>query len=353
MKKETAIKELEKRTATYSNDLAKMMNEAANLCAGTYVYINASDAVQSNEAFALQCLSTADPNAAQYNKNCFYFLLAKHHGGNKQIMMECVKERGSLLRFGAENVLNDKDIVLEAVKNDPSASVYSLPAIILVKDKDIAMAALNNMRGIGDVISHCHPTLKNDTTFMLTALSLNGTLLKLAPKRFQDSEKAVKIAVTENGNAIEYASERIQMNKSIVMLAVKSDPNAYIVLPEAMKADEDIAYEAISHDGGLMHYAPDNIKNSKRHALAAVKRTPYAYYKISEALQTDDDIFKIAMSSTDQDFQYVFMDRLGSCKKVCNTKRLMLQLIKSNKKAARYCSTRLLHDKDIQALINA
>lgn len=116
MKKEIAIKDLEKRVAAYSNDLAKMMNEAANLCAGTYAYINASDAVQNDEAFALQCLSTADPNAAQYNKNCFYLLLAKHHGGNKQIMMECVKENGSLLCFGAENVLHDKEIVLEAVK---------------------------------------------------------------------------------------------------------------------------------------------------------------------------------------------------------------------------------------------
>ena len=353
MKKETFIKNIEKYANVYSDDLVKMMEKAKTANAGTYAYLNASDAVQSDETFALQCLSTADPDAAQYNKNCFYLLLAKHHGGNKQIMMECVRERGALLRFGEENILLNKDIVLEAVKNDPSV-VYSLPAMVLVKDKDIAMAVLNNTREVGYVMQYCHPTLKNDTTFMLTVLSLNGELLKLAPKRFQDNEKAVKIAVTEDGNAIEYASERLQMNKSIVMLAVKTDPNAYIALPEAMKADEDIAYEAMRHNGGLMHYAPDNIKNSKQHALAAVKDTPYAYLKISETLQTDDDIFNLLMSSTDKSFRFDFFNNeLKNCKKVCNTKRLMLQIIKEDKSAASYCSTRLLHDKDIQALINA
>lgn len=353
MKKETFIKNIEKYATVYSNNLAKMMEKAKTAEAGTYTYINASDAVQSDEAFALQCLSTADPDAAKYDTNCFYLLLAKHHGGNKQIMMECVREQGALLRFGAENILRNKDIVLEAVKNDPS--VYYTPAMMFsLKDKDIAMTALNNTQEAGYVMRCWSPALKNDTTLMLTALSLDGTLLKLAPKRFQDSEMAVKIAVTENGNAIEYASERIQMNKSIAMLAVKSDPNAYIVLPEAMKADEDIAYEAMSHNGGLMHYAPDNIKNSKRHAFTAVSDYPYAYLKISENLQVDDDIFNIVISSADEYFRFSFFENeLKNCKKVCNTKRLMLQLIKANKHTASYCSTRLRRDKDIQALINA
>lgn len=156
MKKETFIKNIEKYANVYSDDLVKMMEKAKTANAGTYAYLNASDAVQSDETFALQCLSTADPDAAQYNKNCFYLLLAKHHDGNKQIMMECVRERGALLRFGEENILLNKDIVLEAVKNDPSV-VYSLPAMVLVKDKDIAMAVLNNTREVGYVMQYCPP----------------------------------------------------------------------------------------------------------------------------------------------------------------------------------------------------
>lgn len=332
-------------------------NKAENQKTGTYAYINATDAMQKDVNFALQCLATVDSDAMEYEKNHFYTLLARHHGGNKEIMMACVKNKGALIRFGTKEVLLDREIALAALNNDPYVYTLTLNNVENFKhlcdfypdDEDMAAIALRNNENVFNVVNHLNSPLKNNRVFILTALSIDGTVLSVAPDCFKDDKEAVKIAVTENGNAIEFASERMQMDKDIAILAVRSNAQAYIPLPEEMKSDYDIAYEALSTAGYLMHYAPDSIKHSRPHIRAALNAWVYCYQDLDKELQADKEIFEFVFARNKE----IVLDALQENDLMRNTKHIMLDIVRWDHDAFSYCSEQLQNDNDIKKIINS
>lgn len=332
-------------------------NKAENQKTGTYAYINATDAMQKDVNFALQCLATVDSDAMEYEKNHFYTLLARHHGGNKEIMMACVKNKGALIRFGTKEVLLDREIALAALNNDPYVYTLTLNNVENFKhlcdfypdDEELAAIALRNNENVFNVVNHLNSPLKNNRVFILTALSIDGTVLSVAPDCFKDDKEAVKIAVTENGNAIEFASERMQMDKDIAMLAVRSNAQAYISLPDEMKADYDIAYEALSTAGYLLHYAPDSIRHSRPHIMAALDSWIYCYQELDKELQADKEIFDFVFERNED----IVRDVLQNNELMCDTKHGMRKIVKSNHGAFHYCSKRLKNDNEIKEIVNS
>ena len=63
---------------------------------------------------------------------------------DREIVLEAVKNDGSALKYASENLKEDREIVLEAVKNDGSALEYASEN--LKEDREIVLEAENNIK---------------------------------------------------------------------------------------------------------------------------------------------------------------------------------------------------------------
>lgn len=70
---------------------------------------------------------------------------------DKDIVLEAVKQDGTVLQFASEKLCNDKDVVWEAVKQDASTLRFASEELRI--DKDIQIAAGIIEPSINDVIA--------------------------------------------------------------------------------------------------------------------------------------------------------------------------------------------------------
>ena len=98
---------------------------------------------------------------------------------DKNIVIEAVKQNGLLLYYALDKFKIDKDVVLEAIKQNPLSFKY----------------ASMNIRG--------------DKKIILTVLSNNGLMLKYCSKNAKMNKELVITALFNNRNAINYACNKL------------------------------------------------------------------------------------------------------------------------------------------------
>ena len=104
-----------------------------------------------------------------------------------------------------DNFRDDKEVVLEAVKNYGQALKYTSEP--LRNDKEIVLEALKTN---GWALEYASNSLKNDKDVVLKAVKTNGLALHHASDKLKNDKEIVLEAVKTNGLALHYASESIQ-----------------------------------------------------------------------------------------------------------------------------------------------
>jgi hypothetical protein len=118
-----------------------------------------------------------------------------------------------LPRHTDENIFNDKNIIMNVVKNNGLALQYASER--LQDDEEIVMIAIqNNMWAL----NFASERLKDDKEIVMTAVQNSKWALKYTSERLQDDKEIVMAAIQKNRTALRFASKRLQDDKEIISL---------------------------------------------------------------------------------------------------------------------------------------
>ncbi|VEU75347.1 Uncharacterised protein [Mycoplasmopsis maculosa] len=207
----------------------------------------------------------------------------------KKFVLEVIKKDGSLFKYIDEELKKDEEIILEAIKNDPTNKVlyslftnlgdylgYSVPNNQnpyynkYSENKTWALAAAENYlyeepitqtykKNFFDIFSF----FENDKEVILKILDKDGLALKFASNELKDDREVVLKAIKQNGLSLKFASERLKNNLNIVKAAISQNVNAYHHASEQLKNNYEIALMSAA----TIKEIPEGLKNNSNWQL--------------------------------------------------------------------------------------
>lgn len=154
-----------------------------------------------------------------------YEYLSERLKNNKEITLIATSKSGDVLEVMPESMLDDKDVVLNALAHDGWRYV--------------------------DKISE---RLKNDIDIVTAAVLSDNRALEDFPDNFKDNEKVIEACLKGNGSAYEYFSERFKNDRRIA-LEMSAKWNFDLgAAPEIFKNDREIVKNAIKEDANNFKY---------------------------------------------------------------------------------------------------
>ena len=158
----------------------------------------------------------------------------------RSVVMAAVRTDGRSLRHASVTWRNDREVVLEAVRESGFALQYA-----------------------GD--------FRNDREVVLAAVRESGFALQYAGD-FRNDREAVLEAVRQSGDALQYAGE-IRNDREIVLEAVR-ESGFVLEYAGEFRNDREIVLEAVRESGNALAYAGD-FRNDREIVLAAVRAQPF------------------------------------------------------------------------------
>jgi len=183
--------------------------------------------------------------------------LVKHPNlkNDREIVLEAVKQKGTVLEHASEELKNDREIVLEAVKKSGEALQYASEA--LKNDREIVLEAVKQYAG---AYNHASGELKTKKYFILGALKVNADVFNHIGK-YHSSYKAVLDCVKQNGKVLQYASPVLRGNREIVLEAVKQSWEALQYASPDLRGNREIVLEAVKQSREALQYASEELQN--------------------------------------------------------------------------------------------
>mmetsp|Transcript_1170 Transcript_1170/g.1540 ORF Transcript_1170/g.1540 Transcript_1170/m.1540 type:complete len:331 (+) Transcript_1170:115-1107(+) len=197
-----------------------------------------------------------------------YFLLRDRYGHYfKNLHTEKI-----VLRFAADELKSDKDVILAAVKYCGDALYYA--ADKLKSDPDVIRSAVRNN---GYSLRFAADELKLDPEIVKIAVQSDEIALKCADE-FKSDYGIVMTAVQSHPFALQYAADELKLNHEIVLQAVRRNAAALIYAADELKADRDFMIRAVQEHGVALKYASDELKSDRDIVRAAVAQSRDALY---------------------------------------------------------------------------
>ncbi len=147
--------------------------------------------------------------------------------------MEAVKNNGESIRFAQKHLLNDENIIIEALKSNGNAIKYVNRVILFIKIKQVYIFI--NFKEIIDFsmafeavhqspmsIKYLPEDFKKDKDIAMEAIRGKVQAIEFVGKElYQDQDIIEEVAKADGEFALYYASEEIRANEKIVKLCVK------------------------------------------------------------------------------------------------------------------------------------
>ena len=130
---------------------------------------------------------------------------------NKLEILEDVRKDDKALRHAPKEILNNFDIVLEAVTHHGLALMYVSDE--LQNNIQVVLAAVRESEF---ALKHASKELKNNYNIVLTAVKNDGYALAFASEELKNNYNIVLTAVKNDVNSLRYASKSLQNNKKIL-----------------------------------------------------------------------------------------------------------------------------------------
>lgn len=241
---------------------------------------NELDGGSLKDAFKIYPLSIIKKELYQnisYDDKLINKVIAHEQITDPEVIKGILSINGIDLNKGTTEVQNNREIIKFVVKHNSIALQYLSPE--LKKDKEIVTLAINfdttkmetglkNIYNINssEAFKFADDSLKNDREFLIQVLRINGYVLKAIPK-FKNDTEFVLNAVTQNGLALLHASTDLQNNEDVVMAAV-------------------------TQNGIALQYASISIRGNVKVAIAAVQQSHYAYQYTKCTGKEDEEVHK-------------------------------------------------------------
>lgn len=105
-------------------------------------------------------------------------------------------------------------------------------------NKEFMLKALED--GAPWALAYASDKLLEDKDLILKAVKKDGQILYYASKELRDDKEVVLAAVTNKGLILKYASKRLRGDKEIGLAAIRQDKRAEMYLTDDLRNDEEI-----------------------------------------------------------------------------------------------------------------
>jgi hypothetical protein len=176
---------------------------------------------------------------------------------NEAIAKKAVSDDAGCFRYISERLRKTKEIAIVAA----SGAWYALSEMpeAMLDDKDVVLSAVKN-QDVGGHIEKISDRLKKDIDIVITSVSKDNRVLKYFPDEFKDNEKVIEACLKGNGSAYSYFSSRFKNNREIALNMSAKWDFKLADAPEAFRNDREIVKNAVKTDANnYSHIGPDLI----------------------------------------------------------------------------------------------
>jgi len=242
----------------------------------------------------------------------------------KDIMMNVVKYNGDFLDLAIDELKNDRELVLEALKQTSqfyrnaipkhrylsSGPIYKYPTAMkfasdaLKTDSEFALDAIKIDFEAYEFISD---ELKSKESFKPEKLlELNPFMLKYCSFDFKNNKKLVTDLIVKDELVLQFASDELRNDKELLLKAIKEiQGDALCFASDTLKDDDEVVKAAVLTGGMNIDYASDRLKDDKDMMLLAVQYDSSAAVYASDRLKKDKNFAKKVVVMNDITLQFI------------------------------------------------
>ncbi|KAG2382666.1 hypothetical protein C9374_005246 [Naegleria lovaniensis] len=291
---------------------------------------------KDNDVFLTSICPTVAHKYSSINWNNDSIMLMKTLRNDREfIITTAVKNRSilSLLLSTAQDLKNDQQLALEAIKHD-FGLIYLFSD--LVHDHEFMLKAIS----VNVLCLRYSFRLTKQKEFMMRATRINGLALINASDDLRRDHEIVLEAVKQNGAAFLYATETTRSDPQIVSHAVERFGPALLTAPMELRRDKQFVLKALNHDFSLFKYVHEELRNDKEFIMQLITRHPFVLRYVSDELKNDKHVVLTAVQQSGLMLQYASED-------LKEDKEVVLQSVKQNGGALNFASKTLQRDKQI------
>ena len=183
----------------------------------------------------------------------------------------------------------DKEIMMFVIKNDYLCLRFVSPE--LLQDEEILYEAIKKGR-LYSIKEYISDSFKADKEFISSASKINPDIISLASEEVMADHSLIDYWV-KNGEGWLYKDIELireyKANKDLVLPLVKAYGDRLEHVSKELKADKDIVMAAVSNRGLALEYASGELQADKEVVLAAINDDKDAIKYASWTLLTDKD----------------------------------------------------------------
>lgn len=227
---------------------------------------------------------------------------------NNEFMKRMIKIHPMALKYLSNDLKNDKNLIMDVI-NGHGGNILAFAGENIRNDKEIILLALridswpkgrNNYEGSNcylHYLEYLGENLKSDEEFLLSLIKFDGRVLYYASDSLKNNREFILTAYKVNSTSIKYVGKELLYNdKEIIKLAVNSDCSLFKYANKDLKQDKNFISEIIFPTGDnnkIMKFVDEKLKDDKEFMMQLMKKRNVAKY-LSERLKMDVDIAILA-----------------------------------------------------------
>mmetsp|Transcript_13785 Transcript_13785/g.26298 ORF Transcript_13785/g.26298 Transcript_13785/m.26298 type:complete len:299 (-) Transcript_13785:38-934(-) len=161
-----------------------------------------------------------------------------------------------------ENIRSNRELIITAVKRS-GGEAFQFAADNLKQDREVVLEAV---RVNGLALQYAANDVREDRAFMLEVVQIDGQALKYASERFRADREVVLAAVRQNGAALVYASEDLLADFELLLEATNEEMRSTQLAMEKQVEDRKNRRDLATVRREI------EIEEEKRHERFAVQR---------------------------------------------------------------------------------
>jgi hypothetical protein len=246
--------------------------------------------------------------------------------------------------FIPEKLRDDYTYMLAAVTYN--GTLFQFASKRLRNNHAIILAALKTSH---DILEHAGDYLQNNRNFFMDMIKKSDDeVLWYGKKYYSNDREIVLISVMNKGFSVRHASNELQNDYEIMMAAVKNCGMSLQFASTELKNNREIVCAAITNDAFAWNYASPELKHDREIVLIAIayeKINPYncpepIFSKISPELQHDREIVLAAVAKSGDLIKHTSHE-------LKNDREIVLTAIKNNGYAIQHLPDTLRDDYEI------
>lgn len=196
---------------------------------------------------------------------------------DKAFMLKLVVEEPGSLSYAADSLKKDKDVVWTAIfKNKHYENEHALKNAhpSLLKDKEFILDILRNLDLPASTLKYIDKSLQNDKNFILEAVKDDrGFLMMGMPSKWKNDLDVCKVAIKTSSHLLSYMGKDIQGNRAFVLKAVarKESGEALEHVSDALKKDREVVLAALQSSSLALKFVDPSLKSDKSILLIAAQ----------------------------------------------------------------------------------